>query len=127
MGYRDLAAWKSAMDLVDDVYRLTKGVPAAERFRLTAQMRRAPVSIPANIAAGQGRRTSGAFANHALTARGSLLELETQILIASRLGYFASTSSELALSRCEELIRVRRALARAASDKAPGSPVPTPG
>jgi len=125
MSYRDLAAWKIAMDLVEDVYRLTKDFPADERFGLTAQMRRAAVSIPSNIAEGQGRRSSGAFANHVLIARGSLLELETQIQIANRLGYLPSPSADKVMSRCEELSRVLHGLARAAVDGTPDSRLPT--
>jgi four helix bundle protein len=126
LSYRDLAAWKIAMDLVEDVYRLTKDFPADERFGLTVQMRRAGVSIPSNIAEGQGRRSSGVFANHVLIARASLLELETQIQIANRSGYLPSPSAEMVMSRREELSRVLHGLARAAVDKTPDSRLSTP-
>ena len=62
--YADLAAWQRAMDLVEAVYALSSALPPEERFGLRAQMRRAAVSIPANIAEGQGRRTRGEFLNH---------------------------------------------------------------
>lgn len=74
------------MDLVSAVYEASAALPLDERFGLTAQMRRAAVSIPANIAEGQGRRTDGEFLNQLSVAHGSLRELETHLLIARRLG-----------------------------------------
>ena len=64
MKYSDLLVWQKSMDLVADVYKLTAEFPADERFGLTSQIRRAAVSIPANIAEGHGRKSSGAFINH---------------------------------------------------------------
>jgi four helix bundle protein len=76
--FRDLLAWQRAMDLVVELYRVTGLMPPDERFGLTAQMRRAAVSVASNIAEGQGRRTDGEFLNHLSMAHGSLRELETQ-------------------------------------------------
>jgi len=85
--YRDLRVWQNAMDLVERVYGETQDFPKAEVYGLTSQMRRAAVSIPSNIAEGKGRSTDRDRSLFFCHARGSLLELETQILIAQRLKY----------------------------------------
>jgi four helix bundle protein len=87
--YKELDVWKVAVDLVEQVYVLTRGFPSDERFGLIAQMRRAAVSIPANIAEGYGRSHRGDYLHHLSFARGSLLELETHLTIALRLGFAA--------------------------------------
>jgi four helix bundle protein len=94
--YRDLLAWQRAMDLAEHVYRIAGGFPAEERYVLTTQMRRSAVSISSNIAEGQGFRSDGAFGRHLAIAHGSLCELETQFLLAARLGYIQE--AELAAS-----------------------------
>jgi four helix bundle protein len=85
--YMDLIGWQKAMDLVTEIYRLTKTLPKDEIFGLTSQLRRAAVSIPSNIAEGQGRISKGEFRVFLGNARGSLSELETQIMIAKNLEY----------------------------------------
>nr|WP_263405594.1 four helix bundle protein [Wenzhouxiangella sp. AB-CW3] len=80
-------AWKVAVDLVESIYRLTMRFPEQERFGLTAQIRRAAVSVPSNIAEGAGRIGDREFVRFLGIARGSLSELETQLHIAKRLGY----------------------------------------
>ena len=87
--YRDLEVWRTAMELVEAVYRLTKGFPATERFGLASQLQRAAVSIPANIAEGYGRTHRGDYLHHLSIARGSLAEIETLLLIALRLEFIA--------------------------------------
>jgi four helix bundle protein len=83
--YRDLDAWKVAMNLVEEVYRATGTFPKSELYGLTSQVRRAAVSIPANVAEGKCRPTTGAYAYHVGIALGSQGELETCIEIAARL------------------------------------------
>jgi len=83
--YVDLVAWQKAMALTDAVYRVSVHLPAGERFGLSAQMRRAAVAVPSNIAEGQGRRTDGEFLNLLSVAHGSLRELETQLMLCERL------------------------------------------
>jgi four helix bundle protein len=83
--YRDLIAWQKAMDLAEAVYRVTSAMPREELYGLTTQMRRAAVSVPANIAEGQGRRTDGEFLNQLSVAHGSIRELETHALLCERL------------------------------------------
>lgn len=84
--YQDLIAWQKAMDLVEAVYHLSARFPSDERFGLTAQVRRAAVSIPSNIAEGQARSPRD-FARFLDIAQGSLAETETQLLIGSRLKF----------------------------------------
>lgn len=85
--YKDLMVWQKAVEFVTEVYRATASFPADERFGLTAQMRRAAVSVPSNIAEGQGRLTRGEFRQCLGYAKGSLMELETQLLISQNLGF----------------------------------------
>jgi four helix bundle protein len=85
--YRDLIAWQKAMDLVESVYRTTQLFPHEELYGLTSQVRRAAVSIPSNIAEGQGRGGAKELGQFLRIAHGSLCELETQLLIAQRLAY----------------------------------------
>ena len=87
--YRDLIAWQKAMDLCERVYRATDAFPKAEVYGLTSQMRRAAVSIPSNIAEGQARNTRGELLQFLGHASGSLAELDTQSLLASRIGLLA--------------------------------------
>ena len=77
--YRDLVAWNKAMELVTEIYRVTKQFPKEELFGLMSQLRRAAVSIPSNIAEGKGRLSKGEFRQFLGNARGSLAEVETQI------------------------------------------------
>ena len=83
--FRDLIAWQKAMALVKQVYRLTEGLPHTERFGLTAQMRRAAVSIPSNIAEGHGRESRTDYLRFLRIARGSLMELQTQLILVEEL------------------------------------------
>jgi four helix bundle protein len=92
--YRDLIVWRKAMDLVIEVYRLTRSFPREELYALTSQIRRAVVSIPSNIAEGQARHSTAEFRNFLSIAQGSRAEVETQIAIAKRLGY--TTDAEVA-------------------------------
>ena len=85
--HKDLEVWKQSMDLVDGVYRTTKGFPAEEIYGLTSQMRRAAISIPSNIAEGAARSGKKEFVQFLRVSLGSLSELETQFLISARLGY----------------------------------------
>lgn len=85
--YKELRVWRSAVDLVHLIYRATSAFPVDERFGLTQQMQRSAVSIPSNIAEGYGRGSDAELRRFLHIARGSLFELETQILIAVELGY----------------------------------------
>jgi four helix bundle protein len=88
--YRNLVAWQKGIDLCELVYRASADFPREELYGLTGQIRRAALSVPSNIAEGAGRITNGEFLQAVGHARGSLLEIETQLIIATRLGYLAS-------------------------------------
>ena len=92
--YADLIAWQKAMDLVEMVYKATSQFPREEIYGLTNQMRRAAVSVPSNIAEGQGRRSANDFRRFLAISHGSLREVETQILIAERLHYLTQAQKE---------------------------------
>ena len=108
--YQDLIAWQKAMDLVEDVYKASKAFPKEEIYALTSQIRRAAVSVPSNIAEGQGRRTTSDFLRHLSIAYGSLCEVETQILIAARLRYLEKRNVEPVLVRAGEVGRLLNGL-----------------
>jgi len=86
-GHRDLVAWQKAMKLVRDLYRVTREFPKEEIYGLTSRLRRAAVSVPSNLAEGHGRFSRKEFRQFIGRARGSLLEVETQLEIARDLGY----------------------------------------
>ncbi len=92
--YRDLKVWQKAMDLVVQTYQLARLLPKSEVYGLVSQMQRAAVSIPANIAEGHGREHLGDYLHHLSVANGSLMELETHLLIAKRLGYLETNQVE---------------------------------
>ena len=108
--YRDLIAWQKAIDLVTEVYRCTKGFPKDEIYGLTSQLRRAAVSVPSNIAEGQGRLSTGEFRQFLGNARGSLHELQTQLVIAKNLRYLNDASVEELMGHSVEVDRVLNGL-----------------
>jgi four helix bundle protein len=97
--YRELKVWQRSIDLTEKIYRLTESFPPAEVYGLSSQMRRAAVSIASNVAEGWGRRSRREYSKFILIARGSNDELQTQLVIAERLGF----GEPAALSRAMEL------------------------
>ena len=97
--YADLEVWRAAMELVEDVYRLSTHFPKQEMYGLTSQIRRAAVSVASNIAEGKGRSSDRELIQFLCHARGSLFEIETQLEIGERLGY--ATREECGPLRCE--------------------------
>jgi four helix bundle protein len=91
----DLEAWQEAMRMVRDVYRITLKLPASERFGLMPQMRRSAVSVASNIAEGAARGSKAEFRRFLMIARGSLIELDTQLWVARDLGYLRPTKVEV--------------------------------
>jgi four helix bundle protein len=85
--FRDLRVWQGGMDMLEAVYRVTGAFPKSELYGLTGQVRRAAVSVPSNIAEGHTRESTKEYLNHISIAQGSLSEVQTQLEIASRLGY----------------------------------------
>lgn len=104
--YQELIGWKKSMALVSEIYRHTQDFPKDETYGLTGQLRRAAVSIPSNIAKGQGRLTRGEFKQFLGHARGSTFEVETQLLIAQDLGYLSREATESLLCRVQEVGRI---------------------
>ena len=97
--YRELRVWQQSVDMVLEVYRLTQLLPKEELYALTTQIRRAAVSVASNIAEGQGRLSKKDFRHFLSQARGSLFELETQLVIACRLGYVPEPDRRVILKR----------------------------
>jgi four helix bundle protein len=115
--YRELVVWKKSMELVLNVYRCTQAFPKSETYGLTSQLRRAAVSIPSNIAEGQARLSTGEFKQFLGNARGSLTEVETQILIARELGYMDQTQSHCLLNDAAEVGRILNGLLASLSSR----------
>lgn len=111
--YRDLRVWQRAMELTLLVYGESRAFPREELYGLVSQMRRAAVSIPSNIAEGKGRLTDRDRSHFFYQARGSLLELETQILIAARLGYIVKPHADSLMGLSAELGRMLNSLIQA--------------
>ncbi len=111
--YRELIAWQKAMDLTEAVYHVTKGFPREEAYGLTSQLRRAAVSVPSNIAEGQGRRSGKEFVHFLGVAYGSLQEVETQLILARRLGYCSDVQEAAVLKRTAEVGKLINGLTNA--------------
>ena len=102
-GHRDLLVWQKAMQFVTDVYHDTAAFPKEEVYGLTNQLRRAAVSVPSNVAEGHGRRSKKEFHHFVSQARGSLLEVETQLEIARNLGYLSPKKALDLLAKASEI------------------------
>ena len=111
--YRDLEVWQKAMVLVEECYRASTSFPPAEMYGLTNQLRRAAVSVPANIAEGHARQYTREFIQQLSIAYASLAELETHIQIAARLGFFRDGGESRLLAKCGEVGRLINGLRRA--------------
>ncbi|MEC9246603.1 MAG: four helix bundle protein [Pseudomonadota bacterium] len=115
--YRDLLIWKAAMDLATDCYRATGDFPKTEIYGLTSQIRRAAGSVPANIAEGHGRELTGAFIQFLRVAQGSLKELETHLMLASRLSLLEESRLQELLQAAEEIGKMIRSMIRRLQEK----------
>jgi four helix bundle protein len=101
--YKSLLVWQKGMELAKQVYQLTETFPAAERYGLVAQMRRAGVSVPSNIAEGQARRSRREFVQFISHAEGSAAELETQLILSTDLGYASRANVQRSMDLIEEV------------------------
>ena len=110
--YKDLVVWQKGMALAKVTYQLTQKLPSVEKFGLVAQMRRAAVSIPSNIAEGQARDTTGEFIQFISHAEGSVAELETQLILSVELKFCAATTAAPAFGLIDELRRMLNSLRR---------------
>lgn len=115
--HRGLKVWQISVDLVETVYRLSRNWPNHELYGLVSQARRASVSVPANIAEGAGRRSTGEFIQFVGIARGSLAELETLFVLAGRLGYLEDGVLEHLLSDLAEVGRMLTGLMQSLRDR----------
>jgi four helix bundle protein len=103
--FQDLRVWQEAIKLAVEIYRTSGGFPRQEQFGLIQQVRRAAVSVPSNIAEGKGRRTDKDFAHFLYHARGSLLEVQTQILLAQQLEYLSDAETKKILEQASTVGR----------------------
>jgi four helix bundle protein len=115
--YRDLKIWQDAMALAESCYELTREYPREEMYGMTSQIRRAAVSVAANIAEGHGRETTGSFVQFLRTAQGSLKELETHLILSQRVTLASATTVEPNLVRCDSLGRMIRSLIRSLQNR----------
>lgn len=101
--YKELIVWQKSIDLVMEIYKATKSFPKEEVYGLTSQMQRSAVSIPSNIAEGHDRNSTKEFVQFLCISRGFLAELETQVIIAEKLGYMNLKEKERTLNNCYEI------------------------
>jgi four helix bundle protein len=115
--YQQLLVWQKGMDLAVEVYRATDTFPKSETYRLCDQLRRSAISIPSNIAEGQGRSSTADFLKHLSYSRGSLFEMESQVILAFRLGYLCESSQKSLLTLAGEVGRMLNGLTGALERK----------
>jgi four helix bundle protein len=115
--YRDLEAWKLGIDLVETCYKATGAFPQSELYGVTSQLRRASVSIPANVAEGQARKSTRAYKNHVSIAIGSHAEFTTCIEVATRLGFMSRAERDRFMALSDSVGRLLNGLHRALKRK----------
>jgi four helix bundle protein len=119
--FRELKAWQLGLDLTEQIYLLSDSFPKSEIYGLTSQMRRSAVSIPSNIAEGNGRDSTKEFLHFIAIAVGSICELETQLLLSHRLNYMKEEELNTVISLLIETKRTTRGLQKSLKDKIGGS------
>lgn len=115
--YKDLQVWQKAYQLCLKVYKATRDFPKYELYGITAQMRRAGVSIPSNIAEGYGRKTTKEYVQSLYIAYGSLCELETQVLLSGDLEYSSKDKNDILLSEIGSVERMLKALIKSLENR----------
>lgn len=108
--HRDLVVWKKAMDLAELIYGLSAKFPSQETYRLVGQITRSATSVAANLAEGRGRATRRDFAHFVSVAKGSLMETETYVMLAVRLGYLQQAEAQPTLDLITEISKMLTAL-----------------
>ena len=108
--FKDLIVWQKSMTLAENVYELISILPTEEKYVLSEQMRRAAISVPSNIAEGHSRSSKNEYIHFLSIARGSLTELETQIILAQRINYFNDNQIEPAINLCNEIQKMLSAM-----------------
>jgi len=104
--YRDLIVWQKSIDLTGKIYSCTRQFPKEEIYGIVSQMRRAAVSIASNIAEGQGRGATAEFHRFLTISKGSLYELETQLIVSNKVGYLSEETLNDLLNNCDEISRL---------------------
>ncbi len=115
--YKDLIVWQKAISLVTDIYSLTKKFPADERFGLVSQLNRAVISVPSNIAEGWGRELSKNYLQFLRISRGSLMEVETMVLISKNLKFINDADYILIQNKIEEVGKILQGLIKSIYQK----------
>ena len=110
--FKELSVWQKAVDLAVDVYQITKNFPSEERFGLRSQINRSVVSIPSNIAEGAGRNTDGEFSHFLGISAGSAFELETQLIIAEKIGLLEKNTLDNTVKKVNEIQKMTFSLQR---------------
>ncbi|MCO5234018.1 MAG: four helix bundle protein [Chitinophagales bacterium] len=108
--FKDLIVWQKSMELVAEVYRLVKKLPKEELYALSDQIRRSAISIPSNIAEGQGRKSKKEFNQFLAISKGSKAELETQLLLCVKINYLSNTEIETSIDLIQEIGKMINAL-----------------
>lgn len=116
--YRDLKVWQKAMDLTERIFVLSEKFPKQQAYVMTSQIQRSALSVPSNVAEGRSRHSENDFIYHLNIARGSLAELETQILLSMRLKYLSETEGNELLLVTSEITRMLHGLKTSLKDKA---------
>ena len=116
--FKDLRVWQEAMKFALDIYRTTTQFPRHELYGLSQQLRRAAVSVPSNIAEGKGHRSDREFGHYLLHARGSLLEVQTQVMIAKELQYISNEDAQRLLASSDAIGRSLNSLINSIREKA---------
>lgn len=122
--YRDLTVWQRAMELTEEAYRIARLLPKTEEYRLTSQLVRAAVSVPANIAEGHARASRREFLNFLSISRGSLAEVETLVLLAVRVGYIKPDDMKRLEALADEVSRMLAGLRQRLKSSTPLAPRP---
>jgi four helix bundle protein len=115
--FKDLIVWQKSIDLIDDIYRLTRQFPKSETYSLSSQFQRAAVSVAANIAEGNGRESTKEYIHHLSYSLGSLAEVETYLVVSVRLGYADQLAVTPIESKANEIGRMLRSLQKALRTK----------
>jgi len=115
--YRDLIAWQKSISLIERIYSCTRQFPKEEIYGITSQMRRAAVSIASNIAEGRGRNSTGEFCQFLGVSKGTLYELETQLIVSNKVGYLSDEELNSLLNNCDEISRLLNGLLKSLKAK----------
>ena len=115
--YQDLIVWQKSVLLVTDIYALTKNFPQDERFGITSQLNRAAVSVPTNIAEGWGRETSKNYLQFLRISRGSVMEVQTLLIISKNLNYISEEKFEILRNKTEEVGKILQGLIKSINEK----------